>query len=410
MKEKIYDVGIIGAGAAGLMTAICCKRAGLTTLLLDSKKEVGAKILMSGGTRCNVTNQRVDPTDFNSESIREVGHILKGFPVEKTLSFFKQLGVELISEPGGKYFPRTNSAQTVLTGLLKECYQKGVTLERGKKITSVKFKKDRFKIEGEDFSFLTQTTVLCTGGLSHPRTGSDGSGYGLAEKFGHSRLFTSAALTPLLTKDSSFKELSGITLPVKLILHTKEKKKTAFEGDFLFTHFGFSGPTSLNMSRHFKRAEGKKEIRANFLPQTNEADFRIEWLKTFQKHPKWKISRFFQTYFPDRFISLLLKKANINKEKLLNQVTKEDREKLITHLFSFPLPVTGIYGYEKAEVTAGGIPLKEVNAKTLESHHQPNLFFAGEILDVDGHIGGFNFQWAWASGALVAKAITAKFQ
>jgi len=405
MSGIIWDVAVIGAGAAGLMASIAAKREALKVLLLDGKEKIGAKILMSGGTRCNVTNQSVTEKDYQSENLRFVKHVLSAFSSEKVIDFFDQLGVKLILEPGGKYFPETNSARTVLDALLKETRRLGIELQAGQKVTQVKFDSGRFTISGPKFSHQAKAIVLCTGGLSYPSSGSDGIGYDIAKSFGHSLVETTPALTPLLTDDADWKSLSGIALDVELTLWVDGKKTVSYQDAFLFTHFGFSGPAALNISRHWLRDEKIAKLTVNFLPKENQEAFRGNLMEISKANPAKLIKNVLTEFFPERFAEVLLKKSGTSNLLKLNQLSRQARESLLQLLFTFPLRITGVYGYQKAEATAGGINLDEIDSKTLESKLQSGLFFAGEILDVDGRIGGFNFQWAWSSGVAAARGV-----
>lgn len=405
MSGIIWDVAVIGAGAAGLMASIAAKREALKVLLLDGKEKIGAKILMSGGTRCNVTNQSVTEKDYQSENLRFVKHVLSAFSSEKAIDFFDQLGVKLILEPGGKYFPETNSARTVLDALLKETRRLGIELQAGQKVTQVKFDSGRFTISGPKFSHQAKAIVLCTGGLSYPSSGSDGIGYDIAKSFGHSLVETTPALTPLLTDDADWKSLSGIALDVELTLWVDGKKTVSYQDAFLFTHFGFSGPAALNISRHWLRDEKIAKLTVNFLPKENQEAFRGNLMEISKANPAKLIKNVLTEFFPERFAEVLLKKSGTSNLLKLNQLSRQARESLLQLLFTFPLRITGVYGYQKAEATAGGINLDEIDSKTLESKLQSGLFFAGEILDVDGRIGGFNFQWAWSSGVAAARGV-----
>ncbi len=408
-KDILWDVIIVGAGAAGLMTAIVCSEQGLKVLLLDGQDKIGLKILISGGTRCNVTNLEVTEKDFQSENLIYVRHILKAFSAKKARDFFESIGVQLISEDNGKLFPSTNSAQTVLDNLLKKIKNNKVLLKNNTKVTNITWSDSIFHVFGEDFEYISKTVVICTGGLSYPKTGSDGVGYRLARQFDHSLVFTSPSLAPLITTDDEWKSLSGITLSCCLSFYENNKKQVSYAGSFLFTHFGYSGPCVLDISRHWLRSmSDQKEIRANFLPQENPDSLRQLLIDTAQVRSRLSIKSFLTQRMPERFVDVFLKKIEVSGFIVLCELKRTDREKIIRYIMDCPLAVIGSLGYKKAEVTAGGVCLKELNAATLESKLQPGLFFAGEILDVDGRIGGFNFQWAWSSGYVAAKGVVQK--
>ena len=241
------------------MTAIQSARLGLNTLLLDGRDTIGTKILMSGGTRCNVTNRNVTVKDFSSNTPRVVRDVLSAYTSTKALDFFEKLGVKLIAQDtDGKYFPSTNSAKTVLDALLREVDACKVILKTGAKVRSAQFDGKNFHLHVNQSGFDARTMVLASGGLSYPTTGSDGSGYTIAKSFRHTLIETIPALTPFLTDDEDFKSLSGIAVPAKLSLKTSQNKRIVFEDALLFTHFGFSGPSALNMSRYWLREKNAK--------------------------------------------------------------------------------------------------------------------------------------------------------
>ncbi len=407
MQQTSWDVIIVGAGPAGLMAAISCAEGRLRTLVLNSKETIGAKLLLSGGGRCNVTNLNANEKDYQTGEPRTVRNVLRAFPTEHTLAFFRKLGVEMVLEEGTKYFPREQSAKVVLQALIQASCLASVVIQTGKKVKAVSEDRGIFRVSGEGFEYLAKTLVIATGGLSYPETGSDGSGYSLAESLGHTIIPTTPALTPLITDDSDWKALTGITLPVGLSVTAGGKKIAQSEGALLFTHTGFSGPAVLDISGPWLRSgTEEKNLAANFLPGSREADLLTEWMRWLEEHPDRSWKRSLAQYFPERLAEVLLKKNDIDPQSRFDQISRIKRESFIRLLFNFPLRVSGAQGYEKAEVTAGGVDLQEVDAKTLASNLCARLFFAGEVLDVDGRIGGFNFQWAWASGTVVGRAIT----
>ncbi len=410
------DIAVVGAGAAGLMTAIWAGRTArqskrpLSVWLFDTREKIGAKILMSGGTRCNVTNRVVTPADFQGGPPHFVKHVFQAFTPAASIRFFKEIGVELVLEPTGKYFPVTHSAETVLTALIEQCNKTGATLKTGICIHQIEKRADGFYLRDKKTAaeFQAQKVVLTTGGLSYPSTGSDGTGYALAQSLGHSLTPTYPALTPLLTEDPDWRALSGVTHEVRLTYSLNEKKVRETRDSFLFTHFGFSGPAALDISRHVASApvDSNATIRACFLPQIKEEALKTLWERMQKQHPKKLIKSFLtvEMSLPKRLAETLLKKSGLNGQSLLAGLSGEKRKKLMEMLFHCPLPVTGVFGYKKAEVTAGGVNLKEVRVATMESKITPGLYLAGEILEVDGRIGGVNFHWAWCTGAVAGQS------
>ena len=424
MPSETADIVIVGAGAAGLVAAIMAGRSnpsGLKIWLLDSRQKVGAKILMSGGGRCNVTNERVSVSDYEGGPRHFIKHVLNAFTPADTLKFFEAIGVKLSLEPGGKYFPATYSGKTVLEALLKEAGRHRIDLKPGVKITKIEKKKDLFCMKGRLTSeknrpceFFARRVLLATGGLSYPETGSDGTGLSVAETLGHTQVRTSPALTPLTTENKDWGALSGITLDVKLSFYKSDKKAAEAEGSFLFTHVGFSGPAALDISRHFARAEKQElpKIVASFLPKQTEESLGRRFEQGAKAHPDKLIKSFLaaELSLPGRFIALLFNKIEMDEKNTLAKCPRARRQRLIHGLLNCDLEVSGVAGYEKAEVTAGGVDLGEVNFSTMESKRVPGLFFAGEILDVDGRIGGYNFQWAWSSGAVAGRSAVKSLQ
>ena len=415
MNNEIIDIAIVGAGAAGLMTAIGAGRlrqnwpdspSKHSIFLFDCRNKIGAKILISGGTRCNVTNREVRPSDYQGAAHHYLKHVFEAFTPAETIRFFEEIGVALVLEPTGKYFPTTHSGRTVLEALLKELDRLQVSLVTDIKIKEIEKKDEYFGLKSENTTIRARRVVLATGGLSYPETGSDGTGLRIAERLGHTVKPTCPALTPLTTADADWQSLTGITVEAKLCFFSAGKKRAQSTGSFLFTHFGFSGPAALDLSRHFaaSNAEGR-QVEASFLPEQSEETV-LKKLKS-AAGSKQLVQNFLSEKFslPARLSETLVKKAALGPEKSMKDMSPAGCSRLAQMLLHAPLGVTGVVGYKKAEVTAGGVDLRDVHVSTLESKRVPGLFFAWEILDVDGRIGGFNFQWAWSSGVVAGRGV-----
>ena len=408
------DVAIVGAGAAGLATAIFARRerAGLRVILLDGARKPGAKILVSGGGRCNVTNVEVAETDFWGGKPAIVRRILKALPVPATVAFFSALGVRLHEEPGGKLFPDSNRSREVLDALLRGVESAGVPLFTGARVHAVTRHQNGFLIETSRGELRAGSVVLATGGRSLPKTGSDGGGYRLAAALGHTLVPQTPALAPLLlesgTPDSIHERLSGVSIDGEIAGWIDGAIAVRLQGALLWTHFGVSGPLALNASRHWARArlEGRPvRLTLNFYPLQSFAEVDARWLEAAAERPGATVRRTLGAQVPDAVAMSILTRLHLTPDRTLAELTREQRRRLVHGVTEWPLPVVDTRGYDYAEVTAGGVPLDEINPSTMESRVCPGLYFAGEILDVDGRIGGFNFQWSWCTAALAGRAV-----
>jgi predicted Rossmann fold flavoprotein len=407
----IDDLVIIGAGAAGLATAIFASRHAprLRVRCLDGARHIGAKILVSGGSRCNVTNRAVTEKDFWGGSARSVRQVLRSFSSERAAAFFAELGVSLHEEEDGKLFPDTNRSRTVLEALLAELTRCRVPIDAGTRVTDVVRQPDAFAISLADARVVrARAVVLATGGQSLPKTGSDGAGYRLAQRLGHRVVETTPALAPLLLDDGWHAALSGVAHGAEASLFAGGKRQRTLTGQWLWTHFGASGPLALNLSRHWHRAELDETPADVFLSLCPGETFEAvdSWLQAQARaRPRAQLSTVLSTRLPTSVAESWLQRATIDSSTPLAHLARDDRRRLVHALTATRLHVHGSRGYQYAEVTAGGIALDEVNPATLESRVCPRLYLVGEILDVDGRLGGFNFQWAWSSGFVAGTAV-----
>jgi hypothetical protein len=408
------DVAIVGAGAAGLATAIFARREdpGLDVVVLDGAAKPGAKILVSGGSRCNVTNAVVADSDFWGGRRSIIRRVLRGLSVEETVAFFAGLGVSLHEEAGGKLFPDSNKARDVLNALLGGLEDCGARLSAGTRVDAIRREANGFVLETSRGPVGAGAVVLATGGRSLPKTGSDGAGYEFARALGHTLVAQTPALAPLvLDADTGYSihaELSGIAVEGEITIWIDGAVSTRLTGALLWTHFGISGPLVLNVSRHWARARIEQRgvrLTLNLHPRERFEDVDSRWLRTAAARPRGTVRGTLAADLPDAVAGAVLRVLAIDADRHLADLTRDDRRRLAHALTEWPLPVTDTRGYNYAEVTAGGVALAEIDPASMESRICPGLFLVGEILDADGRIGGFNFQWAWSGARLAGRAL-----
>jgi hypothetical protein len=409
---RACDAAIIGAGAAGLATAIFAGReqTPLDLLLLDGAPRPGAKILVSGGSRCNVTNVTVSERDFRGGTPATVRRILRAFPAGRAADFFRELGVALHEEADGKLFPDSNRSRDVLDALLHEVQRVGATLLAAHRVTGVRRQGDRFTIESTAGDVSARRVVLATGGKSLPKSGSDGLGLDIARSLGHRIVATTPALAPLVlaADEPLHRRLSGVSQDVELVVWIDGAVAARIRGAMLWTHFGISGPAALNASRHWARArvDGRHaDATLSFHPGQTFEQVDEEWTRAAIGYPRATVHTFLSRTMPASAADALAALLDIDGSVTLAHLTRGDRRRLAHALTAHPLPIVDTRGYTFAEATAGGVSLDEIDPATMESRVCPGLHLVGEMLDVDGRLGGFNFQWAWSTGYVAGTAL-----
>ncbi len=409
-EAGVWPAVVVGAGAAGLMAGLFAARAGSPPLILESRPRPGAKIRISGGGRCNLLPSRLRLDDFHTRADpRILRRLLHSWSLRQLTAFFeRELGVALTEEPGGKVFPSSGSSSEVLVALLAAADRAGARIRSGFRVEGL------LPIDGEGgarFELASargerlrcRRLVLATGGLAAPGTGSDGRGLELARGLGHRIEPTHPALVPLLAPEGPWTGLAGVSLPARLRAVRGERELEAREGDLLFTHRGFSGPVVLDLSRHLTapRAEGV-ELRARWLGAGAP-----DWEEGLLAGGRGGVGPLLAKHLPRRLARALCSIASVPAERKLSELSRAERSGLLRVLTDCELPVEGDEGYRKAEVSAGGVALGEVEPASLESRRLPGLHLTGEILDATGRIGGYNFLWAWVSGRLAGEGLAA---
>jgi predicted Rossmann fold flavoprotein len=407
-------VVIVGAGAAGLATAIFTRRTSRarSVVLLDGARAPGAKILVSGGSRCNVTNRIVSEMDFWGGRRTLVRSILRAFTAADTVRFFQEIGVPLHEEAGGKLFPDSNRSRDVLQALLREVDRTGGRLLASHRVLGVETSGGGFLVTTTQGLVMCRSVVLATGGQSLPKSGSDGAGFQFAQKLGHTIVPATPALVPLLLDAADaapmHRRLSGVAHDAELHVWAASRLAVRLRGPMLWTHFGISGPVALDASRHWLRAELEGlpvRLSANLCPGETFESLDRAFTRTAAERPQISIATLIGRWMPPSVASALLDRLAVDSSRTLGNLTRAERRRLVHALTDWPLAVRGSRGYTYAEATAGGVALDEVRTATMESRVCRGLYLVGEILDVDGRLGGFNFQWAWSTAYVAGRAL-----
>jgi predicted Rossmann fold flavoprotein len=405
-----WDVIVLGAGAARLMAAIHAAERGQRTILLEKNRKPGVKILMSGGTRCNITHHC-----DNRGIVQAYGppgkflhSALAALSVRDTVAFFNAEGLPTKVEETGKVFPVSNKALDVLDALLRRLRRSGATLALGEAATDLRKAADSFEVVTNQRLLTCPRVILASGGQSYPGCGTRGDGYGFAARFGHTIVPPRPALVPITVRADWIAGLKGVTLSdVGVTVLEQGQPLMARRGGFLFTHFGLSGPAPLDVSRAVSRHADPQslELELDFLPSRTELELD-EYLRTQSLAVgKQLLAVVLNEYLPRRLCDTLLVLSGQPADRKAAGLSRVDRQKLVQAVKRLRLPLTGTLGFEKAEVTAGGVSLDEVDSRTMESKLCPGLYLAGEVLDLDGPIGGYNFQAAWSTGWLAGRSV-----
>ena len=378
------DVIIIGAGAAGLMCAIEAGKRGRSVLLLDHSDKIGKKIRISGGGRCNFTNRNANSSNFISQNPHFCKSALARYSPTDFISLIEKYGVRYHERKHGQLFC-DESAEQIIRMLLEECRKANVEIRTGVSIAKIE-KQNSFRVATDNSFLVTPSLVIATGGLSIPKLGATNYGLAIAEQFGLNIITPKPGLVPFIfhTKDfESFKDLSGVSLDAEV-----RCRKISFRENMLLTHRGLSGPAILQISSYWNSGDS---LSVNLFPGIDIFDV----LKEHHQSRK-QLATILEQFLPGRFVKIWLEQQGGSKP--VNQYSTGDLKSIAAALMNWHLTPTGTEGYEKAEVTVGGIDTDELSSKTMEAKKVPGLYFIGEVVDVTGWLGGYNFQWAWSSG------------
>lgn len=410
-----FDVVVIGGGPAGMMTAGRAGKLGCSVLLLEKNLSLGRKLLLTGGGRCNLTNRK--PTqkimlEKYKGSEKYLYSAFAQFGVDDAIALFNRLGVATKEEPEGRIFPVSDSSESVLRALLRYLREGNVRVKTGATVSDIIVNQEtklfhiKIKDEGE---IIAKACVVATGGVSHKETGSTGDGFRWLKKLGHNIIDNNMALVPVALKDDWAKKLSGLALDdVKLTTLQNGKKQKTQKGKILFTHFGVSGPTILNMSKGIGELlqYGDVTLMLDLFPGIDHAQVKKQLQDLLLTESNKKLKNTLAQLVPPSFVSALLEISGINGETNNNLVSREDRVKLVGLVKAIPMHVDGLLGASKAIVSSGGVDLKEINFKTMESRIVPNLFVTGDVLNIDRPSGGYSLQLCWTTGFVAGSSLT----
>ena len=403
---------VIGGGPAGMMSAIAAAENGNNVILIEKMESLGRKLLITGKGRCNITSslpidEFVSNTPGNGQFLYSA---FKNYTNQDIIEFLNKQGLKLKEERGNRIFPKTDKSLDVLKCFKKRLKELNIKIKYNSKVIDIISNNSKFKVKTEDEIYEADKVILATGGKSYPLTGSTGDGYKLAEKLGHTITKIKASLVPLESYNKNdCQNLQGLSLKnVKIELINLQNNKTIYEdfGEMIFTHFGVSGPIILSGSAHLVRQknidnllkEKKIILKIDFKPALTEEKLDSRILRDFEEIKNKQFKNSLDKLLPQKLIPVIIKKSNINSNKKVNEITKIERKNLVKLLKNFEIQIKDFRPIEEAIITSGGINIKEINPKTMESKLVKGLYFAGEIIDVDSYTGGFNLQIAYSTG------------
>ncbi len=412
VKEDNFDVAVIGSGPAGIMAAGTAAESGVKVILLEKNNELSKKLLLTGNGRCNITNAEFNLRDLvenYGKNGKFLFHAFSVFGPKETIAFFKNIGVETKIESNKRIFPVSERAKDVRDALYNYLVGNNVVIRFNSEVLKIISKNKKIeKIILRNKEIKAKKYIFCTGGSSYPITGSNGFGYELMKNLGHTITDLSPALVPIKTKEYWVKELQGLSLKnVEISVLQNNKKMISETGDILFTHFGLSGPAILNMSKKIGELlnTGKVKISIDIKPTLNFEQLQKKIDENFKNYPGKYLKSYLYEFMPKRMVPVFTKTFNINSDIHVNNIKKGERIKLAKYLKNIESTVEGLLGFDFAMVTSGGVSVKEIDDKTMKSKIINNLFFAGEIINIDAKTGGFNLQLCWSTGYLSGKSI-----
>ncbi len=399
-------VCVIGGGAAGMMAAGCAVMHGALVTVFESTDRLGKKLAITGKGRCNVTNN-CDTEEFLSNVTKNPRFLyaaLSAFTTEDTISFFESLGVKLKTERGKRVYPESDKAIDVVKAMRSYSSSADVIYE---KVVSVAKNGKTFTVKTQKSELEFDKVIIATGGKSYPLCGSDGSGYKLAMRLGHHVTELIPSLIPLTSDSPLCEEMQGLSLKnveIRILDHGRKTLYTDF-GEMMFAHFGVTGPVILSASAHLRNVDvGTLTLSIDLKPALDEKTLDARLLSDFSKNVNKDLVNSLSELLPSKMIEPFIEKTGVDPRKKVNSITKEERKRILDTLKGFEIPLSGFRPIEEAIVTSGGVDVKEITPKTMESKICEGLYFAGEVIDVDAYTGGFNLQIAFSTGYLAGKS------
>ena len=409
--SKVY---VVGGGAAGMLSAIVAARNGHKVVLLEKNEKLGKKLFITGKGRCNLTNA-CDRDTFFEQVVTNPKFLFRAFHTFSnydTMNFFEELGLTIKTERGNRVFPETDKSSDVITVLKRELERQSVTIRYQSEITQILTKDKNFyglRLKGSPEDLLGNCVIIATGGLSYPLTGSTGDGFNFAKAMGHTITVLYPSLVPIHVKETFVKELMGLSLKnIEVVITCGGKQIYRDFGELLFTHFGVSGPVILSASSYivpYLKKQEKLQISIDLKPALTNEQLDARILRDFEEFKNKQFKNSLDQLLPNKLIDVIIRLSLIDPEKKVNSITKEERLRLVDLLKNFTLQITQLSDYNQAVVTKGGINVKEVNPSTMESKIVKNVYFAGEVLDLDALTGGFNLQIAWSTAYLAGLSV-----
>ncbi|NLL01255.1 MAG: NAD(P)/FAD-dependent oxidoreductase [Clostridiales bacterium] len=405
---------VVGGGASGMLAAISAGRNGHKVVLLEKNEKLGKKLYITGKGRCNLTNACDRDTFFsnvmsNSKFLYKAYH---QFSIDNTIEFFEQLGLKTKIERGNRVFPISDKSSDVISVLRKELEALGVDIRYRSEVEEIITKDGSFhaiKLNHSNELLYGDAVIVATGGLSYPLTGSTGDGYKFAERSGHTITDLSPSLVPLYVSEPYVKELMGLSLKnISITVRAGQKEIYKDFGELVFTHFGLSGPVILSASSHIIPYMKRKErltLSIDLKPALSNQQLDARILRDFEEYKNKQFKNSLNHLLPNKLIDVIIPLSYIKSDKQVNSITKEERQKLVNLLKNLTFNITKLGPYNQAVITKGGVSTKEINPSTMESKLIKNMFFVGEVLDLDALTGGFNLQIAWSTGYLAGESV-----